>query len=676
MRYSIFLAAIPACFAVFAATTAAQPADPEPLKVFLQGSSSAELGSLVTAQGGTVTHDLHIIDAVGAELTPDQLAKVVESPKVIRVFDDLSVSAQPPDAETRPDKPCEIGGSLELALGDSEINWTLYNKKPTPARLERLKLSWPAQLGPIRQVSLGESKLDPALFDTSADGSALLEFSDEGLDPMPTLTASQDLRIVFGSPTDQPLHQRDFEMEASFVGDCSIELIPGYDDNHENFYYNTVIGVDALHRNGVTGRGVTVAVIDSGLWDHPVLTMDTRGKPRVLARYDAISDKLAEEVFDASGHGTHMTSVIAHNGPVTRAGVPTGAYKGVAPDASVVSVKAFDVEGQGDFLDIVRAVQWVIDNRERYDIRVLNLSFAARPRWYYWLDPINQALMRAWASGITVIAAAGNEGPDPMSIGSPGNLPYIITVGAVTDSWTPYDKDDDYIPDFSSRGPTPSAHIKPDIVAPGGHITGLTRPGSSLTRQHPEYMLRTGELVMTGSSQATAVVSGLAALLLQLEPDLSPDDIKCKLMSSAEPAINNDGLLAYSPFQQGHGYVNAARAVTLGERGCGNADMDIERELAGLSHSQGPAIVEEDGAASLPGLGTMVSPEPAEKGYSPTRKWGVKAHIERLPPPSTGSEPAGRATHPFNWMQLYLQERDTIEKLSAEDPLQPVVKGS
>jgi subtilisin family serine protease len=677
MRYSIFLAAIPACFALAATVMAAQKSaePPNALKVFLQGSSSAELSTLVTAQGGTVTHDLHIIDAIGAELTPGQLAKVVESPKVIRVFDDLSVSTQPPDTETEAKKPCDVGGSLELAFGDAAIKWTLYNKKPTPARLERLQLSWPAWLGPIKQISLGESELNPALFDTATDGSALLELSGEGTDPAPTLTASQDLRVVFSSAAGQPLHQRDFELEAGFVGDCSIELIPGYDDNHENFYYNSVIGVDALHRNGVTGQGITVAVIDSGLWDHPALTMNTRGKPRVLARYDAISDKLGEEVFDASGHGTHMTSVIAHSGPVTRAGVPTGAYKGVAPDVNVVSVKAFDVEGQGDFLDIVRAVQWVVDNRERYNIRVLNLSFAARPRWYYWLDPINQAIMHAWANGITVVAAAGNEGPDPMSIGSPGNLPYIITVGAVTDSWTPSDKDDDYIPDFSSRGPTPSAHIKPDIVAPGGHITGLTRPGSSLTQQHPEYMLSTGELVMTGSSQATAVVAGLAALLLQLEPDLTPDDIKCKLMSSAEPAINKDGLLAYSPFQQGHGYVNASRAVTLGQRGCGNADMNIERDLAGLAHSQGPAIVEEDGGASLPGLDTMLSPEPAEKGYSPTRKWGVKAHVERLPPPSADSDPSPAATHPFDWMQLYLQERDTIEKLSAQDPLQPAVKG-
>jgi subtilisin family serine protease len=671
MRHTNILAALPVCLAFVAQACAAQsPAEPaEPLKVFLQGSSSAELESLVVAQGGTITHDLHIIDAVGALLTPGQLEKVARSPQVKRIFDDLSISAPPPDSRPERDKPCDLGGSLELKIDDSAINWTLYNKEETPALLERLQLSWPPELGPIKQISLGDRTLDPALFAAQTGSSAVLEPVNTGADPIPALTASQDLRIVFSSPAAGPLHQRDFELEASFVGDCSIELIPGYDDNHENFYYNAVIGADALHRNGVTGRGITVAVIDSGLWDHPALTNDTDGKPRVLARYDAISDTPGE-VFDASGHGTQMTSIIAHSGPEAYGGVPTGAYKGVAPDVNVVSVKAFDVAGKGDFLDIVRAVQWVVDNRERYDIRVLNLSFAARPRWHYWLDPINQAIMRAWASGITVVAAAGNEGPDPMSIGSPGNLPFIITVGAVTDSWTPWDKDDDYIPDFSSRGPTPSAHIKPDVVAPGGHITGLTRPGSGLTRKHPEYMLRSGELVMTGSSQATAVVAGLAALLLQLEPDLTPDDIKCKLMSSAEPAINKDGLLAYSPFQQGHGYVNAARAVTLGQRGCGNADMDLESELAGVAHVQGPAIVKEDGGASLPGLEAMLSPEPAEKGHSSTRKWGVKAHIERLPPPSPDTDSAEGARPPFDWMQLYLQERETIEKLAAKDPLQ------
>jgi hypothetical protein len=98
--------------------------------------------------------------------------------------------------------------------------------------------------------------------------------------------------------------------------------------------------------------------------------------------------------------------------------------------------------------------------------------------------------------------------------------------------------------------------------------------------------------------------------------------------------------------------------------------MDLERELAGVAHLQGPAIVNEDGSASLPGLETMLSPEPAEKGHSSTRKWGVKAHIERRPAPSPGTDPQEEAAPPFDWMQLYLQERQTIEKLSATAPIQ------
>jgi serine protease AprX len=631
----------------------------------LQGSSAAGLRELVEKHGGAVTHDLHIINAVGALLTPAQLEQVLESPLVDRHIDDLSISEAPTDVPPEPEKACDVAGSLELQYSASGWSWTLHNKRQEPARLQRLELSWPGALGPIDKVSLNHRPMTLDATVQASAGELDLQFKDPDT---PSLTGTTDLQVRFKSPPDlaatQPLRQRDFEIKASFAGDCSTALIPGYDNNHEDFYYATVAGAEALHRHGVTGKGVTVAVLDSGLWDHPALVLDTAGKERVLARYDAIANTTAGEVFDESGHGTHMTSVIAHSGPTTLDGEPTGSFKGIAPDVNLVAVKAFDVEGQGDFLDIVRGVQWVVDNREAYDISILNLSFGARPRWNYWLDPINQAVMQAWASGITVIAAAGNVGPDPMSISSPGNLPYIITVGAVTDSWTPADRNDDYIPDFSSQGPTPNAHIKPDIVAPGGHITGLTRPGASLTQDHPNYVLKTGEFVMTGSSQASALVSGIAAILLQLEPELSPDDIKCKLITSAEPAINRDGLLAYSPFQQGHGYANATRAVTLGQTGCGNPGLDIRRDIEGTEHYRGPATVDSDGNVSLPGLNTMVSPHPSESGLSATRKWGVKAHIERDDQATVAAEPANQSS--FNWLEMYLEEKSAIEKLAQQ----------
>ena len=633
----------------------------------LQGAPSPELRSLVKENGGDITHDLHIIDAVGALLRPAQLDKVLTSPLVSRHIDDLLVREHDEPPPGQEPQACDVGGALELEIGAAGIHWPLYNKLSRPAALQTLEFSWPENLGRVESIALGDTRVSQSLYKQSDDNGLRLHLKDP---TSATFSQRADLHISFSAPVNAdagaPVRQRDFSLTATFHGDCATTLIPGYDNNDGDFYYASIAGADALHKHGITGKGVTVAVLDSGLWEHPALARDTSGAPRVAARYDAITNTTSTEAFDESGHGTHMTSVIAHSGPVSVNGQPTGGYKGTAPDVRLVAVKAFDVEGQGDLLDIVRGIQWVVDNREAYNIQVLNLSFAARPRWNYWEDPINQAVMRAWASGITVVAAAGNEGPDDMSIGAPGNLPYIITVGAITDSWTADTRDDDYVPDFSSRGPTPNAHIKPDIVAPGGHITGVTRPGSTLTREQPEYLLHNGDFVMTGSSQASALVSGIVALLLQLEPELSPDDIKCKLTSSAEPAINRDGRLAYSPFQQGHGQVNATRAVTLGATGCGNADLDIHKDMQGLEHFRGPAIVDEDGAVGLPGLTAMVSPLPSAKGLSDTRKWGVKAHIERNDPPlvDSPSNPKG----PFDWRQMYQSERAKIENLADQPP--------
>jgi len=649
-------------------TAATDKQEPEILKVMLQGKAGANLQQLVEHNGGRVTHDLHIINAVGAMVSRQQLDTILESPLVTRFIDDLSTNGPEVEPPEKGSGKCDVGGALELDISDSQLVWHLYNKRSEAAQLLSIEFSWPEALGGIKSMSLGDAVLDPSLYKSSRQGEVSFELNNE---TAPIVAKTSKLEIVFTPKSkawvQNPPVQGDFDITAKFAGDCSTKLIPGYINNHEDSYFPTVVGADALHLHSITGKGVNVAIVDSGLWETQALAKDTNGNPRILARYDAIKDISNGEAFDDSGHGTHIASVLAHSGRVTKNGVATGTFKGIAPDVGLIAVKAFDIEGHGDFLDIVRGIQYVVDNRESLDIKVLNLSFSARPRWHYWLDPINQAVMKAWASGITVVAAAGNEGPDAMTIGSPGNLPYLITVGAVTDSWTLDTRDDDYIPDFSSRGPTPNAHIKPDIVAPGGHMTGITRPGSTLTRDYPDYILRTGEFVMTGTSQASALVSGLIALLLQLEPDLSPNDIKCKLMSSAELAINDDGLLAYSPFQQGSGYVNVTRAITLGQRGCGNAGLDIEKDMANIDHFQGPGIILDDGSTSLPGLKEMYLGVPAEKGLSTSRKWGVKEHIERGKPISGKTErPAKR---PFDWESAYLEEQARIEEL-ASDPQQ------
>jgi len=145
-----------------------------------------------------------------------------------------------------------------------------------------------------------------------------------------------------------------------------------------------------------------------------------------------------------------------------------GGYFGIAPKSNLVIVRAFNSDGAGTYANVIAGLNWIVANKAKYNIRVLNLSFGATPQSDYWNDPLDQAVMAAWKAGIVVVAAAGNDGPSPMTIDVPGNVPYIITVGAITDNYTPYVYTDDRLASFSSTGPTYEGFVKPEVVAPGG----------------------------------------------------------------------------------------------------------------------------------------------------------------------------------------------------------------
>lgn len=623
----------------------------KPLLVMLQGEQLQRIRDAVGASGARITHDLPIISAIGARMSAAQLARVRSQPYVERIIDDL---AYEPSPELGATAECPLAGSLELEWRGSAAAWRLYNKGDVPLPLSQIDATWPEELGELTGATLGDKTLGlPET--TGAANSRSIATEKADLPPGEHRT----LQLTFeNAPTSGPGAQSAMELTATSSVSCSTKLIPAYGSPRLDSYYPTVSGAALLHQHGLTGAGTTVAVLDSGLWEKSAaLTQDTQGQGKVLARYDAVLGEEVAQATDESGHGTHMTSVIADSRPVTRKDAYKPSYRGIAPDAALVIIKAFDATGEAGFLDLVRGIQWVVEHRERLNIRVLNLSFASRPRWPYWDDPVNQALMRAWDAGIAVIVAAGNEGPEPLTVGSPGNLPYVITVGAITDSWTENDRNDDYLPDFSSRGPTPMGHIKPDIVAYGGHIAGITPPDGTLARDFPEYFLPDGSFVMTGSSQAAAVVSGLAALLLQAAPGVSNDDIKCMLMSSAEPAISSDGRLAYSPFLQGSGLVNVSRALTVGERGCGNEGLVLSEDLARSDHFRGPAEFPDDGGPpTLPGQSELISPLQPEKGTSDTRRWGAAAHLERLDDPTL---PA-----PIDWLGIFKAEMERMNALT------------
>ena len=226
---------------------------------------------------------------------------------------------------------------------------------------------------------------------------------------------------------------------------------------------------------------------------------------------------------------------------------------------------------------MIRGIDWIVQNRDIYGIRVLNLSLSAPPRSHYWDDPLNQAVMEAWRAGIVVVASAGNTGPDAMSIGVPGNLPYVITVGAMTDNRTPFDPSDDSIASFSAAGPTYDGFVKPEMGAPGGRLLGIMDKSNRIPKKHQDYHDGDSYYYMSGTSQSAAVVSGLAALLLEAEPLLTPDQVKCKLMSGARPATKADGSLAVSVFQQGAGLVNAKASLDSTNHSCANRGLDLAR---------------------------------------------------------------------------------------------------
>ncbi len=647
---------------------------PELIQVLVQGPNPEELEQAITAVGGRVTHQLPIVAGVGGVINAEALDSLAAQPGVDRFIEDFNPPKDPLSRD------CPVAGDLDVVFSDNTMRWRLHNFSQDKVTLSGISLSLENHREPsdqpdddvdevasetvdalagevVNEVAIAfmqsgdVQKRAPASIRLPADNFSLKQVLDVGI---------TQLVLKFAAETEVPT-QSEINLSLTLDG-CVVELPKAYADNHGDYYYPSLIGADLLHDSGITGSGIGVAIIDSGLWDTPALTNNTLGQPRVTVHYNAITDMADTVLRDPGGHGSHMASIVSSSLPVTREGGM--GYKGVAPNVSLIPVTAFASEGDGDFLDIIRGIQWVVDHRESHNIRVLNMSLSAYPRFLYWQDPINQAVMRAWAEGILVVAAAGNDGPDWGTIGSPGNNPYVVTVGAITDSWTPTDRKDDYIPDFSSRGPTPAGHIKPDLVAPGGHITGLVPADSKLATESPNYVLKTGEFVSTGSSQAAAVVSGAAALLFEWDPTLTNDELKCLLTTSAEPAINRDGRLAYSPFAQGSGALNIARAMTLGSRTCDQQSMDIQQALRGEERLYGPAEDNGDGTPYLADQEQLIANTPTPKGPSESRRWGVKAHIERLNPET--DQPQAQDVL-FDWGSLYEQERQQMQSLRKAD---------
>jgi serine protease AprX len=358
--------------------------------------------------------------------------------------------------------------------------------------------------------------------------------------------------------------------------------------------------VDAtyVHNTGNFGGGVTIGFLDTGLEQLPGLSSDLYGQDKAWGTYDAINDIVSNYGEEESGHGTHVASIAVNSDYDAN-----GQIYGVAPNASHVGIKAFDAEGKATYADVIRGIGWALQVKEQINLRVLNMSFSGPVRSLYWDDPLNKAVMKAWQAGIVVVASAGNKGPDPMTIGVPGNVPYIITVGAMTDDYTSFNYTDDKVASFSSAGPTVEGFVKPDIIAPGSHVSGLMSFDSQIVTDHPEFHDGGRYFEMSGTSQAAAVVSGVVALILTEDPSLTPDQVKCRIITSAYRGDNSDGSLRYSVFQQGAGLISAYYAIASNDDNCANTALDIIKDLNEEGHYYGPANINEDGNFYVEGLG-------------------------------------------------------------------------
>jgi serine protease AprX len=299
--------------------------------------------------------------------------------------------------------------------------------------------------------------------------------------------------------------------------------------NLKNAYIRT-IGADRVWKEGpgyLQGQGVGVAVVDSGITDQ-VDFYTPAGGDRVIAA-TTFNDDANRTPFDGYGHGTHVAGIIGGDGELSG-----GGYIGVAPMVNLINVKVSNNNGGATASNVIHGLQWINDYKAIYNIRIVNLSLNSSVSASYNTDPIDAAVEILWFNKIVVVTSAGNTGNG--NLYPPANDPFVITVGATDDRGTA-SLSDDVMASFSAYGKTSDGFAKPDLVAPGTNIVSLlpTWTSSALAAAHPDHIVGQYYFRMSGTSMAAPVVAGAAALLLQDEPNLTPDQVKYRLKATAHP---------------------------------------------------------------------------------------------------------------------------------------------
>jgi len=351
---------------------------------------------------------------------------------------------------------------------------------------------------------------------------------------------------------------------------------PNMSTNLSQDYKLQAVGADTAILNGYYGTGVGVAIIDSGITNkqdlHGSFLLNQTNQSRIVHSENILNGGGSTD--DTYGHGTHVAGILAGNGNQSNL-----VYVGVAPNANLINLVALDNTGASTDSVVIAAIQRAIQLSNQYNIQVINLSLGRPIFESYTQDPLCQAVEAAWQAGIVVVVAAGNDGRDNTektdgygTITAPGNDPYVITVGAMNTENT-LSTSDDRIASYSSKGPTLLDHIvKPDLVAPGNLIVSVLGDGT-LPVLYPQNVTDQNYFILSGTSMATPMVSGAAALLMQQNPNLTPDQVKARLMLTASKNFPVSSVATdlttgisytsyYDIFTVGAGYMNVWAALS------------------------------------------------------------------------------------------------------------------
>lgn len=306
----------------------------------------------------------------------------------------------------------------------------------------------------------------------------------------------------------------------------------------------SIIHLDAARKLHLTGKGIGVAILDTGIGYHPDITIPPS---RLVSFVDMVNHR--KNFYDDNGHGTHIAGIIGGNGIFCQK-----RYEGIAPDCHFIMIKVLNQRGEGNTENVLSGIQWLLEHHQQYNIRIVNISVgSSRGKHFDESSPLVKGVNKLWSAGLTVLTAAGNHGPKPYSIGAPGNSRKIITVGASDVMQTGSGRD------FSGRGPTENCIKKPDIVAPGSNIISCQTlspaiASSILRRKNTPYAIEKAYTGKSGTSMSTPIVSGCIALLLQQRPNMTNREVKMHLK---ETALD----LGYSHSRQGWGLIQLDRLL-------------------------------------------------------------------------------------------------------------------